>query len=269
MDSQNIKLLTTSRDNKLDHQIISGLKDKKVLVTGATGGIGSCLVQMFAKEGATLGIHYNRNYEQAKSLSRNIEMDGGRAECFQEDFLSTNELSLVQEFIERFGGIDILINNAGDILGFKDFLELDESAWTETHRLNIQAPFFLAQQAFANMKKHGGGKIINISSIAAKYGGSSKSLHYGAAKAGLEAITVGLARAGASHNILVNAVQAGFIDTPLQQRLINEKNLKERINLIPLKRPGKPEDVAGAVVYLASKAGDFITGEIMTVSGGD
>ncbi len=149
MGLQKVKPLTVFRDNKLNHQIISGLKDKKVLVTGATGGIGSCLVQMFAKEGATLGIHYNRNYEQAKSLSRNIEMDGGRAECFQEDFLSTNELSLVQEFIERFGGIDILINNAGDILGFKDFLELDESAWTETHRLNVSGPVFLAQQAFA------------------------------------------------------------------------------------------------------------------------
>ena len=168
MDLQKEKLLTNLRNNKLTHQIISGLKDKKVLITGATGGIGSCLVQVFAKEGATLGIHYHRNEEQAKLLSRNIEIDGGRAECFQADLLSTNKLSLVQKFIERFGGIDILINNAGGILGFNDFLELDESDWTETHRLNVQAPFFLAQSAFAHMKKHGGGKIINISSIAAK-----------------------------------------------------------------------------------------------------
>ena len=86
----------------MNHQIISGLKDKKVLITGATGGIGSCLVQIFAKEGATLGIHYHRNEEQAKLLSRNIEIDGGRAECFQADLLSTNKLSLVQKFIERF-----------------------------------------------------------------------------------------------------------------------------------------------------------------------
>ena len=91
MDSQNIKLLTTSRDNKLDHQIISGLKDKKVLVTGATGGIGSCLVQMFAKEGATLGIHYHQNQEKAQSLLRDIQIDGGMAECFQADLLSKNE----------------------------------------------------------------------------------------------------------------------------------------------------------------------------------
>ena len=264
-----VKPHTVFRDHKLSHQIISGLKEKKVLITGATGGIGSSLVRMFANEGATIGIHYHQNQKQAKSLLRDIEVGEVKAKCFQADLLSTNQLTLVQEFVEQFGNIDILVNNAGGILGLKDFLEVDESAWTETHRLNIQAPFFLAQQAFANMKKHCGGKIINISSIAAKYGGSSKSLHYGAAKAGLEAVTVGLARAGASHNILVNAVQAGYIDTPLQKRLSNKKNLKERIDLIPLKRPGKPEDVAGAVAYLASKAGDFITGEIMTVSGGD
>jgi 3-oxoacyl-[acyl-carrier protein] reductase len=269
MDSQNIKPRTTFRDNKLNHHIISGLKNKKILITGATGGIGSCLVQMFAKEEAILGIHYHQNQEKAQSLLRDIDMNGGRAGCFQADLLSTNELSLIQDFIERFGGIDILINNAGGILGFMDFLELNESAWAETHRLNVQAPFFLAQRAFAYMKKHGGGKIINISSIAAKYGGSLESIHYGSAKAGLEAITIGLARAGAPHNILVNAVQAGFIDTPLQHRLARKKNLQERIDLIPLKRPGSPQDVAGAVVYLASAAGDFITREIMTVSGGD
>ena len=92
MALQKAEPLTTFRKNKLNHQIISGLKDKKVLITGATGGIGSCLVQMFAKEGATLGIHYHRNEEQAKLLSRTIEMEGGRAECFQADLLSSNIL---------------------------------------------------------------------------------------------------------------------------------------------------------------------------------
>ena len=224
---------------------------------------------MFASEGATVGIHYHKNHEQAKSLALNIEACKGKAECFKADLLSSKPLNLIHNFIESFGGIDVLVNNAGGILGFKDFLELDETSWNETHRLNTQAPFFLAQQTFARMKEYGGGKIINISSIAAKYGGSSKSLHYGAAKAALEAVTIGLARAGAPHNILVNAVQGGHIDTPLQQRFAGEKDLKARIELIPLKRPGKPEDIAGAVVYLASTAGDFITGEIMTVAGGD
>ena len=119
------------------------------------------------------------------------------------------------------------------------------------------------------MKAQGGGKIINISSIAAKYGGSVKSLHYGAAKASLEAITIGLARFGAPYNILVNAIRGGFIDTQFQNRYAKEKDLKSRIALIPLKRPGKPDDIAHAVLYLASEAGNFITGEILTIAGGD
>ena len=119
------------------------------------------------------------------------------------------------------------------------------------------------------MKKSSGGKIINISSIAAKYGGSTRSLHYGASKAALEAVTIGLARAGAPHNILVNAVRGGYIDTPAQHRLSSQKDLAERVKRIPLQRAGQPEDIASMVVFLASGAGDFITGEIMSVTGGD
>jgi 3-oxoacyl-[acyl-carrier protein] reductase len=118
------------------------------------------------------------------------------------------------------------------------------------------------------MKSHGGGKIINISSISAKYGGSSKTLHYGAAKAALETLTVGLARAGAPYNILVNTIRGGFIETPMHQKLGRE-NLEKRIAMIPLKRAGKAEDVARMVLFLASKGGDFITGETLAVTGGD
>jgi len=249
--------------------IISGLENKKVLVTGATGGIGTGLVRMFAAKGAVVGIHYHKNKEQAELLVREVESNGGQSGSFQADLLSSGGADLVNAFVERFDGIDVLVNNAGGICGFEDFLELDESDWIKSFQLNAQAPFFLAQRAFTWMKKNSGGKIINISSIAAKYGGSARSLHYGASKAALEAVTVGLARAGAPHNILVNAVRGGFIDSPAQQRLSSQKNLKERVKLIPLQRAGQPEDIASLVVFLASGAGDFITGEIMTVAGGD
>ena len=253
----------------MDQSIITELENKRVLITGATGGIGTSLVQMFASKGAVLGIHYHQNKEKAETLSQEIEINGGQSACFQADLLSPKGLHLVNTFVQRFGGIDVLINNAGAILGYEDFLKLSETAWSETFYLNTQAPFFLAQRAFVHMKKSGGGKIINISSIAAKYGGSSKSMHYGASKAALEATTIGLAQVGAKHNILVNAVRGGFINTPAQQRLSSQKDLRERIKLIPLQKSGEPEDIASMVVFLASKAGNFITGEILTIAGGD
>jgi len=253
----------------MDPTIITGLESKRILVTGATGEIGTCLVRMLASKGAIIGVHYRNNKKQAELLCREIESKGGRCGCFQADFFSPGGADLVGSFIESFNGIDILVNNAGAICKFENFLDLDEVAWSTTFQLNTQAPFFLSQRAFEWMKKNGGGKIINITSIAAKYGGSARSLHYGASKAALEAVTIGLAKAGAPYNILVNAVRGGFIDSPAQQRLKSKKDLKERIKLIPLQRAGKPEDIASMVVFLSSKAGNFITGEILAVAGGD
>ena len=246
----------------------SGLSDSKVLITGASGGIGQSLVRLFADHEAVVGIHYHENRAQAEALTGEVEKRGGRAACFQADLLTTNISDLVDRFVEKFKGIDVLVNNAGAVFGSVDFLELEIESWEKTFQLNAQAPFFLARQAFSHMKNHGGGKIINISSISAKYGGSAKTMHYGAAKAALEAITVGMSRAGASHNILVNAIRGGFIDTPMHQKL-GRANLEKRIEMIPLKRAGTVEDVARMALFLASEGGDFITGETRTVAGGD
>lgn len=244
------------------------IKDKKVLITGGSGGIGSCMSLLFGKYGAVVGVHYNKGEDEANQLIQQIKKAGGRSHGFKADLLSESGEELVQAFITHFEGIDVLVNNAGAVVGFEDFSELNMESWEKTFRLNAQVPFFMARKAFSYMKENGGGKIVNISSVAAKYGGSSRSMHYGAAKAALEAETIGLARAGASHNILVNAIRAGFIDTPFHQKLTS-KNVKERIGLIPLKRAGQPEDVANMALFLASQGGDFITGQILAVSGGD
>ena len=248
--------------------MFKNIKNKRVLVTGATGGIGSCMVRLFAEHQAVVGVHYHHEKEEAENLVRKVEESGGSAFSFQADLATESGDALIKSFIEQFGGIDILINNAGAVFGSKPILELDKLSWENTFRLNAQAPFFLAQSAFRFMKDNGGGKIINISSISAKYGGSDKTLHYGASKAALEAMNVGLAKAGAPHNILVNVVRGGFIDTPLHQKL-GRTNLEKRIQAIPLKRAGKAEDIARMVLFLASEGGDFITGEIFTVAGGD
>lgn len=241
---------------------------KKVLITGASGGIGARMALLFAEHGAVLGLQYHSGKKTTESLAEDIEKRNAQASFFHADLVAQSGETLVDDFVDCFGGIDVLINNAGAVFGFKSFLELDDKSWEKTFKLNAQAPFFMARRAFVHMKKNGGGKIINISSVAAKYGGSEYSMHYGAAKAALEAETIGLARAGAKHDILVNAIRGGFIDTPFHQKL-GSKNIEERVQLIPLKRAGQPEDVASMALFLASDAGNFITGEIIAVAGGD
>ena len=244
------------------------IKDKRVLITGASGGIGSCMALLLAKHGAIVGVHYNVGEKESSALVNEIEQKGGKAALFKADLIKESGKSVVQSFINHFGGLDILVNNAGAAIGPKDILDMDEESWDKTFCLNSRAPFFLAQSAFKHMKDQGGGKIINISSISVKYGGSSQTLHYGAAKSAMETAALGLSKAGAKHNILVNTVRGGYIDTPMHEKM-GRKNLKERIDMIPLKRAGKPQDMAGMVLFLASEAGDFITGETFTVAGGD
>lgn len=249
--------------------LFEDMKGKRVLVTGASSGIGACIADLLGSYGAFVGVHYRSNKKSATDIVSKINKQGGKAEALQGDLLAASvRANLLKSFTDVFGGIDVLVNNAGDVCGFKHFLELDEESWDDTLTLNAKAPFFLAKGAFSLMKEQGGGKIINISSISAKYGGSPQTLHYGAAKAALDSITVGLARAGAQYNILVNSVRGGFIDTPFHER-IGRGNLEDRIKLIPLKRAGQPIDIARMVLFLASRAGDYITGEIFTIAGGD
>jgi 3-oxoacyl-[acyl-carrier protein] reductase len=196
-------------------------------------------------------------------------MAGGTAEGFEADLLSREHRArLVPEAVERLGGLDGLVNNAGAVIGAVSFLELDEEAWAKTFVLNAESPFFLAQAAFRHMQKIGGGKIINISSVGVKFGGSATTLHYSSAKMALEGISAGLAKAGAPSNILVNAIRPGVIDTPFHREKSGQ-DWDARVSLIPLRRPGLPLDIARMILFLLSPAGDFITGQILSVSGGE
>ena len=250
-------------------RLFEGIKGKKVLVTGASTGIGACIAELFSSYGAIVGIHYRQSEGEASAVLNSIRDSGGEAMLFKGDLLKKSiRATLINSFIDAFGGIEVLVNNAGGIYGYHYFLELDEESWNDTFALNATAPFFLAKETFSFMKDHGGGRIINISSISAKYGGSPQSLHYAASKAALDAVTVGLARAGASFNILVNSIRGGFVNTQFHKR-IGRTNIEDRIKLIPLKRAGKPLDIARLALFLASETGDYITGEIFTVAGGD
>jgi 3-oxoacyl-[acyl-carrier protein] reductase len=245
------------------------IRNKRVLITGASSGIGACTAEIFAYYGATVGIQYNSSDRDAKDLGKKISDQFSSPFLIKADLLNPDERnSVVQTFIDNTGGIDVLVNSAGAIIGTHHFLKMDDDSWDKTLNLNLKAPFFLARSAFSDMITHGGGRIISISSIAAKYGGSASSIHYGAAKAGVEAVTRTLAREGAQYNILVNAIEPGVIETDFHKK-IGRLSLEERVQSIPLKRAGKPLDVARLCVFLASEAGNYITGQVYGVTGGD
>ncbi|MBI1970562.1 SDR family oxidoreductase [Candidatus Woesearchaeota archaeon] len=249
-----------------------GIAGKNVLITGASGGIGACMAKLFAANGARVGIHYNTSEQKAKEIANEIRQAGGTAELFYGDLLKQDvQQKLISKFVNTYGNIDVLINNAGNVFCHTPFKELDPDLWDATFNLNVKAPFYLSGSAFVHMQKQGGGRIINISSITVKYAGSETGMHYSAAKAALDNLTKGFAKVGAPHNILVNAIRCGVIDTPLRTKIkgYNEERFQKRIAMVPLGRPGQPIDIAHMALFLASENANFITGEIFDVAGGD
>lgn len=247
------------------------LINKRVLVTGASSGIGAAIAKHLAGFGACVGIHYRQNKKGALKVLDDIRRTSGKAQLFEGDLLEENiRHNLVDSFVQAFGGIDGLVNNAGGIYQYGHFSSIDEPSWDNTFALNVKAPFILTRAAFKYMKENGWGRIINITTVGAKYVGPN-SMHYTSSKAALDTLTLGFAREGAKYNVLVNSIRCGVIDTPMRTKIdgYNESLFRKRASLIPLKRLGTPADIAGLATFLMSECGDFITGEIFSVAGGD
>ena len=243
----------------------------RICIAGASSDIGQALLEVLAGSDMKIGAHY---FSARKSLGRFIEA----GDCAQTNIklydgdLSTQSAcdSLIDSFVDWAGGIDSLIHLAGNVKNPSHWEELTADDWKADLDINLSAPFFLARRAMKYMKPYGG-RIVLTSTASAKHGGGKFSMAYGVAKAGVECLVKGLAREGASSEILVNAVAPGFIETKFHTDRMkrNEQDLKERAKLVPLGRAGKPEDVARMVVYLISQGGNYITGECISVSGGD
>jgi 3-oxoacyl-[acyl-carrier protein] reductase len=236
---------------------MKGIKDKRILVTGSSSGIGKEIAITLGNYSNKIGIHYNQNKDDAEKLSSKI---------YQADISKEEDCKkLINDFVKDFNGIDILINNAG---GYKSIpiLELTKEDWNETLNLNLLGPYYLSREAIKYMKEQRFGRIINISSTATTSGGGYLSLHYATAKRGLESLTQGLAKFGAQYNINVNAIRPGVIDTPFHKDR-DKDYMDSIIKKIPL-GIGKPEDIANMVCYLVSEYGNYITGQIITISGG-
>ncbi len=239
---------------------------RAVLITGVTSGIGKETALCFAKGGWDIIGHYFSSEEKGGEIKKALSGCGVKCTMLRADFSSEDGIA---SFMKKIAGmeVDSLINNAGTYVSARHFTELTVDDLNKTFMVNAFAPVIIASKVFAGMKERGFGRIVNISSIAAKYGGSASSLHYGASKCALEGMTKTLAREGAGFNILVNTVRPGVIDTEFHKKF--PKDMKKRIAMIPLKRMGKPEEVAEVLYFLGSDRNTYITNEVIAVSGGE
>lgn len=243
------------------------LGDRIALVTGASSGIGRAIALHLADLGARVAINHLDTPEAAQAVVAEIRKLGGEAVAIQADVTDRDAvLRLAREAELALGPLDVLVNNVGGLIERRPFVDFDDQLWTRILDLNLKSAFMVTQAVLPGMIARCRGQIVNISSIAAETGAPDGSIPYAAAKAGLDAMTVGLARELAPHGIRVNAVSPGLIATPFHAG--NERSFSQRIAAIPLGRIGEPEEVARAVGYLVGDAASFITGQTWMVAGG-
>lgn len=274
------------------------LEGKVALVTGGARGIGKAIALKLAEEGADIAINYQSTKQHAEDVSRLIDQIGTIDELeklsMTIDSIDTKEYAsqvsksidsigrhsytcqanisdleqvnkMVEDVIKQFGKIDILVNNAG-IVRDKSFVKMTHEMWNEVLSVNLDGTFYCTKAVISGMLERKYGRIINISSVIGRMGNRGQA-NYAASKAGMIGLTQSLAKEFASKGITVNAVAPGFIETSMLKGI--PKNIMDIILAqIPLGRLGKPSEVAGAVAYLASEDGDYITGQVLDINGG-
>ena len=244
-------------------------QDKIVLVTGAGRGIGKMVAVWFAREGAQLAVNDIQNPE-LDDTARMLRGLGNRVETYVCDISNGNDVeALVRSVIRDFARIDILVNNAG-IARPTPTLDLSEEEWDRILNVNLKGTFFVSRAVLRQMKSQRSGRVIMIASIAGKTGGVYTGIHYDVSKAGIIVMTRRLAREFGEFGVTVNAVAPSFVETNLLKDLAldSPKMRAESANLNVIKRLATPDDVANAVLFLASDSSSFITGETLNINGG-
>ncbi len=238
------------------------LKDKKALITGASGGIGKELARVLVEYDAEVCIS-GRNVEELNELKESL---GDKCHIVPCDLSNKNEISeLVSKSEEVLGQIDILVNNAG-ITKDNIFLRMSEQEWEDVLDINLNSTFNILKLITKGMVKRKYGRIINISSVVGATGGAGQ-VNYAASKAGLIGLTKSLSQELATRNITVNCIAPGFIETPMTEKL--DDNRKDIIiSSIPANRIGTPKDLSSAVIFLASQESSYITGQTIHINGG-
>jgi 3-oxoacyl-[acyl-carrier protein] reductase len=236
------------------------------IVTGGAQGIGLAIAARLAAEGSALVIA-DLNAEGAEQAARSLAETGPKTLAIGADITSEEgRTRIISAALERHGRIDVLVNNAG-ILPRVPLMEVTPEVWHRTMQVNLDAAFFCSQAVLPTMRAQGRGRIINISSMSARTGGQASPPHYATSKTGLVGMTRALARVVGAWGVTVNAVAPGMIDTEMIAALTPEQR-QWWLDQIPLARLGAPDDVAGAVAFLASDDAAYITGATLDVNGG-
>jgi len=244
------------------------LKDKVAIVTGGAKGLGRAFALKLAREGAAVMVVTRKDMDNLAETVRQINDLGGKASFFQADVSKeTDTKAMAETAMKEFGRIDILVNNAAiyDGIKRKPFHEIDPDEWDLVMTVNVKGAFLAARAVFPYMKKNRYGKIVNLASEVF-FTGSHGFAHYVASKGGIIGLTRALAVELGPHSICINCVAPGFTDTEASRGLADVG--KYDISKTPLRRLEKPEDLTGAVLFLASPESDFITGQTLLVDGG-
>ncbi len=246
--------------------------DKVLLVTGGSRGIGAATAIAAARAGWAVLVNYASSRERAEEVVATIRSSGGTAEAVGADVSREDEVARMFEACrERFGRLDGLVNNAGVLRPASRLEDMDLSRWEEVFGINVTGTFLCSRAAIRMMShRHGGagGAIVNLSSMAAVFGGGNEFIDYGASKGAIDVFTVGLSRELAAEGIRVNAVRPGLIDTEIHSGAGDPDRLARLGGTVPMKRVGSAGEVADAILWLLSDAASYVTGAIVPVTGG-
>lgn len=242
------------------------LPNKTVIISGASRGIGKTIALELAKEGANISFNYLKSSAEAQQVEEEIKKLGVKAKSFQVDIKDFEAVKKwVNDTKDLFGGIDIVINNAG-VIKDKALALMELSDWHDVINTNLNGTFNLTRAALVTLLKQKSGNIVNITSVSGKIG-LPRQTNYSAAKAGIMGFTKALAQEVGPYNIRVNAVGPGFIETDMLKDLKKEY-IDQMLALVPLARLGKPEEVAHVVKFLVSDEAKYITGQTIIIDGG-
>lgn len=246
------------------------LTNKNVLITAGAQGIGEAITRQFIDSGSNVAIHYFSSSDTATKLMEYALSKGQKAVIVQGDLTQESDaISVVEKTVETLGGIDILINNAGSLVERKRIHEINTDFWNKVMDINLTSMMYVSKAASSHLSKHANSSIVNLASLAGRKGGHAGSLAYSTSKGAILTFTRALSSELGSEGVRVNAVAPGLIlGTSFHDTHTTKESADKTISGIPIQKAGNPDDVARAVLYLASEYDGFITGATLDINGG-